>query len=210
MQLEVSDTALYGLRQTTAGTMHFTPWVGWLPQGIPKGDKERIVEDRFRASIDKAVELGASGAKLIAVEDIVMDRRSLLKCRFGCNRWGRFWTCQPNMGMSFQEFMQTLACYQTALVISTKDPKVSQEVTLAVEKHAMLELGALYAFALALCVACDECAYPDPCRYPHLARPSLDGLGVDVMKTVEQLGFRVEFDPGGSLLPSWYSMVLLD
>ena len=29
-------------------------------------------------------------------------------------------------------------------------------------------------------------------------------------KTLTPLGFKVEFDPGGTMLPSWYGMVLLD
>jgi len=48
------------------------------------------------------------------------------------------------------------------------------------------------------------------CKYPHLARPTMDAYGVDIGKTVESLGFKVEFDPQGQLLPAWYSMVLLD
>jgi len=46
--------------------------------------------------------------------------------------------------------------------------------------------------------------------YPHLARPSMDAYGIDIGKTVEPLGFKVECDPEGKFLPSCYSMVLLD
>ena len=70
--------------------------------------------------------------------------------------------------------------------------------------------GCTYAFAMVLCVACDGCAYSEPCRYPHLARPSMDAYGIDIGRIVESVGFKVEFDPIGKLLPVWYSMVLLD
>ena len=66
------------------------------------------------------------------------------------------------------------------------------------------------AFALALCVKCEECAYPDPCLYPDLARPSMDAYGMDIGKTVEIVDFKVEFSEEGVMLPAWYSMVLLD
>jgi hypothetical protein len=38
----------------------------------------------------------------------------------------------------------------------------------------------------------------------------MDAYGIDIGKTVEPLGLKVEFDKKGELLPCWYSMVLLD
>jgi predicted metal-binding protein len=168
------------------------------------------LERSFDSLIDEAIRLGASDAKLLKSSDIVFDPRALLKCRFGCNRWGKYWTCQPNIRVTSEQFREAVEHYRTAIVIQSPDPKISQEITLAIEKKAMLEHGAMYAFALVLCVLCEECAFPDPCRFPHLARPAMDGLGVDIAKTVEPLGFKVEFDSQGTLLPAWYSMVLLD
>ena len=95
-------------------------------------------------------------------------------------------------------------------MLKTADPKKGQEVALTIEKEAMFTYGAIFAFALVLCVQCEECAYPEPCHYPHLARPAMDAFGMDIGKTVEPLGFQVEFDQEGKLLPAWYSMVLLD
>jgi predicted metal-binding protein len=164
----------------------------------------------FDALIDKALELGATEAKLIDTSQIVFDPRSFFKCRFGCNRWGKFWTCPPHLALSQDEFMKAFARYGQALVIKAKDPKTGQNVALALEKEAMLSHGAQFAFALILCVLCDDCAYPEPCRFPHLARPSMDAYGIDIAKTLEPLNFKVEFDPEGKLLPAWYGMVLLD
>jgi hypothetical protein len=33
---------------------------------------------------------------------------------------------------------------------------------------------------------------------------------MDIGKTIAPLGFKVEFDSQGKLLPAWYGMVLLD
>lgn len=158
----------------------------------------------------RAVELGAADARLIETDKIVFDPRSFLKCRFGCNRWGKYWTCPPHLGITPEQFMEAFARYRMGLVIKATDPEVGQEVTLAMEKEAMMTHGCMYAFALVLCVQCDECAHPDPCRYPHLARPSMDAYGIDIGKTVAALDFEVQFDADGKLLPAWYSMVLLD
>jgi predicted metal-binding protein len=158
----------------------------------------------------KGVELGAFATRLIETDQIVFDPRSFLKCRFGCKRFGKYWTCPPHLGISRELFMEAFSRFRWGLVIQTADPRVGQEVALAVEKEAMLSYGCMYAMALVLCVKCDECAFPDPCKFPHLARPSMDAYGMDIGKTIAPLGFKVEFDSQGKLLPAWYGMVLLD
>ncbi len=168
------------------------------------------MEQSFEGLVQYAKSKGAADVKLMSARDIVLDPRSLLKCRFGCGRWGKYWTCQPNVGISIDEFRESLKKYKTAIVLQCVEPKIAQEITLVVEKKAMLEYGATFAFGMALCVQCEECAFPGPCRFPHLARPSMDGLGIDIAKTVESLGFKVEFDAQGNLLPAWFTMVLLD
>jgi predicted metal-binding protein len=168
------------------------------------------MEGKYQALIGKSIELDAREAKLIDTDQIVFDPRSHLKCRFGCNRWGRFWTCPPHLDLSSEMFMDAFQQYQKAIIIKATDPKVGQAVAVAIEKEAMLSHGCEFSFAMALCVQCDQCAYPEPCLFPHLARPAMDAYGVDIGKTLEPLGLEVAFDKEGKLLPAWYCMVLLD
>jgi len=168
------------------------------------------MNDRYSLLVARALELGAGEAKLIETEQIVFDPRSFLKCRFGCNRWGKFWTCPPHMQLSPETFMEAMKKYKAGIVLKTSDPKQGQEVAIALEKEAMLKHGLNFAFALTLCVQCEKCAYPEPCLFPHMARPSMDAYGMDIGKTIEPLGFKVVFDPHGKLLPAWYGMILLD
>jgi len=167
-------------------------------------------EECRRLLVEKALALGAGDARWIETGQVVFDPRSHLKCRFGCNRWGKYWTCPPHLGLSVGMFMEAFRRYRHALVIRTADPKAGQEVSLAVEKEAMGSCNSPFAFALALCVQCEECAYPEPCRHPHLARPTMDAFGVDDGRTVASAGFKVEFDADGRMLPAWYSMVLVE
>jgi predicted metal-binding protein len=164
----------------------------------------------YESLIQKAMDLGAKEARLINTADVAFDPRSHLKCRFGCQRWGKYWTCPPHLDITTESFMEAYRNYRKAIVIRTLDPKTGQDVALGIEKEAMLHQGCSFALALALCVACETCAYPDPCRFPHLARPAMDAYGVDIGKTLEPLGFKVEFDDKGKLLSAWYSMVLVD
>jgi len=170
---------------------------------------EKIMEKYHQALIAKAIELGAAEAKLIDTDAIVFDSRSFLKCRFGCNRWGKYWTCPPNLGISEENFRNIFKQYSSAIIIKTADPRNGQEITLSIEKEAMLSHKFMHAFAMVLCVWCEKCAHPEPCRFPHMARPSMDAYGIDIGKTVEPLGMKVDFDDKGKLLPCWYSMVLL-
>jgi len=168
------------------------------------------MENSLQVLVTKAVELGAAEAKIIDTEAIVFDSRSFLKCRFGCNRWGRYWTCPPYLDISPEKFQDAFDQYSKAIIIKTTDARQGQDISVKVEKEAMLSRQCMHAFAMALCVWCEECAHPEPCRFPHMARPSMDAYGIDIGKTVEPLGLKVEFDKKGDLLPCWYSMVLLE
>lgn len=167
------------------------------------------MDRNIKTLINYALAQGALVAEPINTEQIVFDPRSHLKCRFGCNRWGKFWTCPPHLNLTQEQFLEAFKKYQTAIFIRTADPEKGQKVALAVEKEAMLSYNYQFAFAMVLCVQCDSCSYPESCRYPHLARPAMDAYGVDIGQTVQQLGLQVEFDKNGKLLPAWYSLVLL-
>ncbi len=132
------------------------------------------MERDYKGLLHRALALGASEARLLDTKDIVFDPRAFLKCRFGCARWGRYWTCPPNLGISQETFQEAVVRYKKALVVMATDPKSGQEIALAMEKEAMVSYGCHFAFAMALCVLCEQCAFPEPCRFPHLARPSMD------------------------------------
>ena len=94
----------------------------------------------YQGLIDKSIELGAEDAKLIDTAKVIFDPRSHLKCRFGCNRWGKFWTCPPHNGISQKMFMESYAKYNVGLVIKTTNAKLGQDISLAIEKEAFPNL----------------------------------------------------------------------
>ena len=68
----------------------------------------------YQSLVKKALDLGALDARLIDTKMIVFYYRSYLKCRFGCNRWGRYWTCSPHLSISPELFMEAFAQYSIA------------------------------------------------------------------------------------------------
>ncbi len=61
------------------------------------------------------------------------------------------------------------------------------------------------------CGLCDECVtkHPgEPCRHPFQARPAMEAVGIDVLKTVEKAGFKPVAPTMDKLVG--YGMVLVD
>jgi len=45
---------------------------------------------------DLALELGASAAKVIPANEIIVENRVVLKCRVGCKHYGKTLICPPH------------------------------------------------------------------------------------------------------------------
>jgi len=83
-----------------------------------------------------------------------------------------------------------------------------------IERIESLCLKAGYNFAAGLsaggCSLCDQCVGKSsglPCRHPFKARPSMEGLGIDVMATVTKAGMQLGFNQGTA---SWIGLILVD
>ena len=77
-----------------------------------------------------ALELGASEAKIIPAKEIIVENRVVLKCKIGCNNYGKTLTCPPH-APSIDEFRKTLNEYTYAMVLKFKSnteatPEVAQ------------------------------------------------------------------------------------
>jgi len=76
-----------------------------------------------------ALDLGAAEARVIPAEDIVVENRVVLKCRFGCDDYGKKLTCPPFIPKP-DEFRKMLKDYKHALIVKFKSPaKADGEVS---------------------------------------------------------------------------------
>jgi predicted metal-binding protein len=74
-----------------------------------------------------------------------------------------------------------------------------------------LSLGFHYALGLigGDCMLCPKCAGPgSACRRPYQARPAMEGVGIDVVRTAVNAGLAFEIPPKKEVV--WSGLVLLD
>lgn len=156
----------------------------------------RPVDESF-ASIQGA-ELAARGVdvRLLPVEELVFDERTVLKCRYSCPAWGRRWTCSPET-WGPQELIPLLR-YAKVLLLTGTDGAAVAAGALAVERAAFAQ-G--YALALAVaatpCSQCNDCDYPDTeCHNKVDLRPESPMAGIDTLATLRRLGVSLEAADG--------------
>jgi predicted metal-binding protein len=172
----------------------------------------------FDFLIEKAKEFGADRAAMIAADQVVVDERVRLKCAVPvCQGYGNYLHCPPNT-LSLDEFRRTLSRFSTALVFQVDSASNSADIDgegLAGKNAAELEAllhgepnrllgrivnqleaeafkaGYYYAagFSGGICLLCPTCVgVGNPCRHPYEARPSMEGVGIDVFKTAANAG----------------------
>lgn len=159
-------------------------------------------------------------ATLIKARDIAVDERVRLKCTAsGCPQYGKRHMCPPHLP-PVDEFRQVLARYTFGILIQLtgtirSNDWLTESDRYALKLHEMVynaeKMGFSAGFPLAAgfiggaCKLCGECG--ERCTNPEKARPAMEGMGIDVMKTARAAGMPVEFKKGRV---TWTGLVLLD
>jgi predicted metal-binding protein len=174
--------------------------------------------------INEALRLGATQAKLIPISSIVVDERVRLKCLVPlCNKYNQHLMCPPHLP-SVEEFQKSLKNYSKALFVQLafeKEGIISKAEMgrYAISLHKIihqLERKALsLGFPLAAgliggsCKLCRKCVGPvGLCRHPLMARPSIEGMGVDVIQTAKKIGIPFDFSSLNRLF--WNGLLLIN
>jgi len=168
--------------------------------------------DNKRHFVDLALKLGAEHAVVFKIEDIVFDPRTILKCMFGCSDWGKGHTCPSRPGsLKPWEYRKVFERYSWGIIVHSTSKKVSQEVSLAIEREAFLK-GYYFAFSLSDCELCSECAghRGAECVHPKKARPALQSVGIDVFKTVHRFGLPLKTLQNQDEEQNWYSAIFIE
>ena len=152
-----------------------------------------------QAVIADALSLGAYKASVFPTAAIELDAAFRRMCEANaCGVYGKCWMCPPDVG-GIDELMASVTSYDYALVYQTvsalEDSYDFEGMQEAKKQHYKLSAALRTVFdqqsihtVLHLgcggCGVCDVCAKRsgDPCRFPHLALPSLEAYGVNVSK----------------------------
>jgi len=173
-----------------------------------------LMEDLERYQT-RARALGASDAVVMAVPHLVVDERVRAKCLIPrCENYGHSANCPP-MLPPLDEVRRIIALYHWGILfkievpadVSMKKDSVwrTQELNIVctLESEAYYD-GYYFAMGLSalpckstLCptAACAALSPGGQCSYPFRARPSLQGLGIDVIRLAN--GARWTLDPAG-------------
>jgi predicted metal-binding protein len=92
--------------------------------------------NQFKFLEDLALDLGATQAKIVPTNEIVVENRIVLKCKIGCNKYGKTLMCPP-YAPPVQEFRKILSEYNYALVFKIKSKaEATPEVAKLLSKKA--------------------------------------------------------------------------
>ena len=151
----------------------------------------------FEQIVARAAALGTYKANVIPVSQIPLDRVFRDMCASNaCGVYGKCHMCPPDVG-DIDALMDEVKNYQHAFVYQTvtaledsfdfegmvdakkQTYKLAQEI-----RRLFAELDVKDALHLGAggCGVCETCAKRtnEPCRFPHLAMPSLEAYGVNV------------------------------
>ncbi len=185
------------------------------------------IGEHLQALCANATVYGASKVAPVPTHNIVVDPRVNFKCQVPlCKYYGRSHICPP-LVMSAEEFSKVLSRYRFGVLVQVSLPALDQDTDR--EKAAQEQVKKLngivaklerdaflfgYRFAAGLgggpCPLCEECSAieGEDCRFPFQARPSMESLGIDVIKTAENAGMPIDLPPKDTYL--WTGLLLLD
>ncbi len=171
-----------------------------------------VLQDRSKLEVWPAValQLGFSRAELVRTDQVRTATLSREKCRYGCAGYGRNRMCPPH-GIDHAAMAKILAEYRWALlVVSTPPGRQFHDQLLTLEKRAFLAgLHKALAFGAGPCPVCVSCPEGGLCRHPDMARPSMEGSGIDVYETAREAGIHLQPVTNPERFVKYVGMVLL-
>lgn len=168
---------------------------------------------KYDVYISKAVSMGAKNVVPFLISDIAFDSRVVLKCIFGCSDYGLLHSCPYQRSpLTMEEYQRILERYSGGIIIGCADKKSSQDISYEIERQCFLD-DYYFAFSLSDCGLCTTCSKGKgvDCRFPKKARPAFHSVGIDVFKTVRNLGLPIEvLQDKDEQDQNWYSAIFIE
>jgi predicted metal-binding protein len=189
------------------------------PAALGRTMDEDALKQTLEAYCRLAQESGASDAAVIASGDVVVDERVRLKCLVPrCLRAGETPNCPPN-APDLDLVRKAFAAYSRAILFKcdvspiqayapgsgkTKEERrrvlsyhrQSSDVVYSLERQAYKDgFHLAMGFGGGSCkdYLCEGmlCQFLDSgrCRFPHRSRPAMEAMGIDVIATIDKVGW---------------------
>lgn len=165
---------------------------------------------------------GFDDFRWIDPESITVAQWVRMKCRFGCEEYGKNASCPPNLPSVaeceafFKEYKHAVIFHFKKGVRSIEELKKWVKVLhlrlVKLEREIFLS-GYLKAFVLMVdnCCLCPECAGERQfCKNPKQSRPTVEALAVDVYQTVRRAGYPIEVRSDFSQEMDRYAILLVE
>jgi predicted metal-binding protein len=158
-----------------------------------------------------AKKLDMINALIISPQDVFFDSRAILKCRWGCEDYFQESIRCHTRGTTWEERVSMVKQYDHILLVHSHNAREISRAVLEIERTAFID-GHYFAFALRFCNLCKTCKVNQgkPCLTPEKVRPCDQSFGIDIYKTVRNLGLPCEVLQGKDDLQNRYGFVLID
>ena len=165
--------------------------------------------EKFSDYIKIALEKGAIEAKIIHTSSIKTAAWTRLRCQFGCSGYGSNLCCPP-FSSTAEETQKAINDYSHALLLRFRTITDAKRMAPEIERELFLD-GRYKAFSFkgGSCGLCEKCNL-EKCIHPTLARPSMEGAGIDVYETVRRNGFSVNVLKTRDSQGSFFGLVLIE
>ena len=152
--------------------------------------------------IDLALSLGFSTAVPLDVRTLSPRADIRAMCAADkCRAYGKNWTCPPHCG-DLEDCSRKIGQYSSGIllqtvgklskIIDTRMMRRTEEEHLARFSEFCASIRREFPDALCLgtggCRICGSCAWPEPCRFPAQACPSMEGYGLFVTQVCRSNG----------------------
>ncbi len=142
------------------------------------------------------MDFGANDCKFISPRSVVTVPWTLSKCKYGCKNYNKRQCCPP-IAPTYLETRATLDSYKIAILIQCLDPyEVNRVVRETLDYLGKNGYYKALGYGAKKCEICRD-IYDDVCQFPNCAHadqviPQFDGSGIDVIKTVNNNGYKEE------------------
>jgi predicted metal-binding protein len=165
---------------------------------------------------------GADDFTWIVPGEIVTGQWVRMKCTFGCGNYGRHACCPPHMP-SVAECRQVFDEYEEGVIfhfpVAIENPddrrawsKKTNQHLLDLERDVFLEgYQKVFLLPASSCALCDECAgTKNDCRNPASARPTPEGMAIDVYSTVRKYDLPIHVLTDRAQTVNRYAFLLIE